>query len=95
MCTKNFKCGDCGGNTIEEIITGATVTTPVLTVFEVLPDGGCCCDYNYALENAEGGDVSHYQCSSCGHVLSEDELEALEEDCENQEEYLSYLTLNP
>jgi len=83
MSTKNFKCRKCGGDLIEEVITGATITIPVLTIFEVLPCACCHCDYKYSLENADGGEISHYQCSSCRYVLSKAELKVLEEDCEN------------
>ena len=78
MSTKNFKCRKCGGDSLEEIISGAVVSIRVSAVLECITDKQCDCNYKN-IKEISGGEVSHYQCGSCGHILSEAELTALEE----------------
>ncbi|MDD5600110.1 MAG: hypothetical protein PHV82_19350 [Victivallaceae bacterium] len=79
MSTKNFKCRKCGGDSLDEVISGAIVAIRVTAVLECLSDDHCDCDYDQSQKEIGSGKISHYQCSSCGHILSEAELTALEE----------------
>ena len=79
MSTQKFKCCRCGGDSLEEIISGAIVSIRVSAVLECITDKQCDCDYDQNQKEIGSGQISHYQCSSCGHILSEAELTALEQ----------------
>jgi hypothetical protein len=79
MSTNKFKCRMCGGDSLDEVISGAIVAIRVSAVLECLADNHCDCDYDQSQKEIGSGQVSHYQCSSCGHILSEAELKALEQ----------------
>ena len=60
---RKFKCTECPNDTFEEVMEDVTVTSPVDRVWE---DG----DLTYG-ENVvnEYGEVTSYQCVSCGFPL--------------------------
>jgi hypothetical protein len=78
MSTINFKCRKCGSDSLEEVISGAVISIPVSAVLECIADNQCNCNYDQHPGAITSGGVSHYQCSSCGHILSEAELKVLE-----------------
>lgn len=57
----NFKCKKCGGNELEEVMTGVTQSSVVNDIV----DG----DALYGNANTEGGEIACYQCSNCGKVI--------------------------
>ena len=78
MSTKNFKCRKCGGNSLEEVISGAVVAIQVSTVLKCFSEDRCYCGYEQDSKEICSGRISHYQCSICGRILSEAELRLLE-----------------
>ena len=79
MSKINFKCRKCGGDSLDEVISGAVVAIRVSAVLECISDNHCDCDYDQSIKEIGSGQVSHYQCSSCGHILSKTELSTLED----------------
>ncbi len=61
-----FICPKCQKTTVELVMGGATVTTPIL---EINDDG---IDYDLVEQNVEDGHIEHYQCHGCGYVLKKD-----------------------
>jgi len=76
-----WKCPQCGQNQIEEIISDAMVTTPVVSVDKAegpqsvgSPSAQPSAQpgvYGYGTPSVETGFVDHYQCTNCGHVIKE------------------------
>jgi predicted RNA-binding Zn-ribbon protein involved in translation (DUF1610 family) len=68
METKDlFTCPECGKHRLEEVMT-EVVQSSVIDTIEVVGDEVAC---EYGLCSYEGGEVSHYQCVDCGHVVAE------------------------
>lgn len=66
MGNLKFKCPECSGTLIEEIMTNVTVTSRLT---DIQPDGFA----EYSNNDFSNGEVDHYQCSGCGFKI-EDEL---------------------
>lgn len=62
MSRIGFVCFKCSGTTLEEVMTGVTVSTTITSV----GDQG---DVEYGEATNENGEVSHYQCLDCGYIL--------------------------
>jgi predicted RNA-binding Zn-ribbon protein involved in translation (DUF1610 family) len=60
--TVKFKCPDCGGHRIEEIMSDVTVASEITCI----PEGG---DLDYGEQTSDGGVVERYQCMHCGFVV--------------------------
>jgi len=60
--TEGFTCPKCGSHRLEEVMTGVTVTSSVISV----RDGG---DIEYGLQSNEDGEVDCYQCMDCGLAI--------------------------
>ena len=58
-----FKCSECGGEKIEEVMIDVNKSTEVLG----LEDGA---GLIYGSETVEGGDVDRYQCADCGEPVT-------------------------
>lgn len=63
--TITFICPICGENRIEEIMAGVIVSSDVFNI--VVEDGEADCDYGE--QTNESGEVDHYQCKDCGHMI--------------------------
>ena len=63
MAIVNFKCPNCGGVKLEEVMTDVTVSTGILHIWDEED-----VEYDVDCENM-GGVVDRYQCDTCGHVL--------------------------
>jgi len=70
-----FKCPKCNNDLIEEIMSGAIVSTPVLKL--TVTGGGCEPDYDYANAENYDGQIDRYQCAKCGFIVPAKSLEAL------------------
>jgi predicted RNA-binding Zn-ribbon protein involved in translation (DUF1610 family) len=57
-----FKCPECKGDRLEEIMADVTVASVIISIGE----GG---DIQYGEQSNEGGHVERYQCMDCGHVI--------------------------
>ena len=68
-----FKCKECGGNELEEVMQDVTQSSTINDI-EELEDGSLCMDYGNT--STEGGDVDNivYQCLECGNEVFIDEL---------------------
>lgn len=68
-----FVCGHdgCDGTEIEEVVTEVVQSSPVLQVMSA--HGGVYLEYGDI--STEGGELSRYQCSKCGHGVANDEIE--------------------
>jgi hypothetical protein len=58
---------NCDCNRVEEILTEAVVSTPILEINAAKDDH--CADLDYGNQSVDDGQVNRYQCVSCGHVL--------------------------
>ncbi len=67
METIEFKCPTCDSDRLEEIMVGVIVTTPISNV--VIEDGEGDADYDASMTSCADGEVDHYQCRDCGHVI--------------------------
>ena len=72
---RKFKCSQCGGTQVEEVMKG-------VTQYATIEDVEIICDElvpTYGLSSYDGGDVDDvfYQCSKCHLVVTEQELREL------------------
>ena len=68
----NFKCGDsfCNGNVVEEVLNGVTQYSTILNIEKFINEPYKeTVALDYGKTNAESGELSHYQCMSCGATL--------------------------
>lgn len=66
-----FKCPECGGTEVEEVLCDV-VQYSVISVIEVpLKGNGAYIDYDSKRVSHDGGNVSHYQCHKCGKDVAE------------------------
>ena len=65
METIEFNCPTCGSNRLEEVMVGVIVATEISDI--VLEDGEADCVFGE--QTNEDGEVDHYQCADCGHVV--------------------------
>jgi predicted RNA-binding Zn-ribbon protein involved in translation (DUF1610 family) len=65
-----FKCKKCGHDVIEEVLSNVYQYSKISDI-EVI-DGALILDYSEL--HTEGGELSHYQCFSCGENVSEEEI---------------------
>jgi phage FluMu protein Com len=68
-----FKCPRCEDSRFEEVLAGVTQYTEVQNIYE--EDGEVNLDYGDHM--LEDGEVSHFQCFKCGHILADNEKEML------------------
>ena len=66
----NFKCVECGGTQVEEIMGGVTQSSLVNGVECV----GQQLVMDYGDTSTSGGDSLYYQCAECGNEVSIEEL---------------------
>ena len=64
-----FTCPKCGSHKLDEILVGVIQTT-VVTAVE-LTDEGLACDYGDSTH--DGGEIAHYECGHCGHIVATSE----------------------
>ena len=62
MKIRKLKCPKCGRNRLEEVIAGASQSTPIEGV-----DGDGLLVYGDGTE--EGAEVDRFQCAACGEVI--------------------------
>jgi DNA-directed RNA polymerase subunit RPC12/RpoP len=67
MGNLKFKCPECKGTLIEEIMTNVTVTSRLT---DIQPDGFA----EYSSNDFGNGEVDRYQCSGCGFKIEDEEL---------------------
>ena len=63
MAIVNFKCPDCGGIKLTEVLIDVTVSTGIRNIWDEED-----VEYDDDCENM-GGIVDRYQCDTCGRVL--------------------------
>lgn len=68
----NWKCPSCDDNGIEEIMTGAVVSSEVIHV----PDD--CTDFEYGEQTSEVGVIDRYQCMTCRRTIAHTPEELVE-----------------
>ena len=69
-----FKC-KCGGEVIEEVLTGVTQFSKIENIY-VDTDNSIECEYAPTPTTTEDGDIDTitYQCASCGEAISEKQM---------------------
>jgi len=75
-----FTCPECGEHVIEEVMLNVMVVSPLIRIND---DGDCV----YGVQINTDGEVSHYQCMSCGYVI-EEEGESVITNCEELAEWI-------
>ena len=82
----NFKCEKCGSFILEEVLTDVTKYSSITSI-EIVDDirGGKYATVCYGNSNDEDGELSHYQCASCGVAIKE---------CYDEDELFDYLKEN-
>jgi hypothetical protein len=65
----NFKCKNCGDNRLEEVMVNVIQYTTISDI-DTSDDEPII---EYGTHSLEGGEVSHYQCLSCGMPVAENE----------------------
>lgn len=68
-----FQCPKCGCATFEEILTNVTQST----AFQQVNCDEDVTEPDYQNTSTEGGEISRYQCQSCGFVLCNERGETI------------------
>lgn len=66
-----FTCPQCGSHKLDEVMIAVIQTTEITTVEQT--EEGLACDYGDCTH--DGGEVAHYQCGHCGHIVATSEQE--------------------
>ena len=72
---KMFRCPDCKGNRLEEILEGVTLYSEIMYVTK--EDGKLVIEYHPHNYNVESNNdcSAYYQCMECGREVPVEELE--------------------
>jgi len=70
-----FVCPECKSGTLEEVMTGVTLST----VIKKVGTGDGFVDFEYDSErfSIDGGEVDRYKCLNCGFVVARDQDELI------------------
>lgn len=66
MANLIFKCPECKGTHLEEIMVDVLVASDVT---DIQPDGFV----EYGEQTNHGGEVKRYQCETCGYTIKDDQ----------------------
>lgn len=62
-----FTCPDCGGHTLEEVLTMAVIRNEIVSVRETKENDLQETYLWYGTQDVDGGEVTCYQCRGCGY----------------------------
>ena len=69
MKTLKFKCSNCGGKVLEEVMVDVVMSSIIKKICKG-PDGGDL-EYDSNIETHDG-EVDRYQCENCGKVITDE-----------------------
>lgn len=68
-----FNCPQCGGHRLEEVMVNVTVASRIVGVTVDMNQSNSDAGIRYGDQTNDEGEVDHYQCQSCGHILQDEE----------------------
>lgn len=66
--TYEFKCSECGNDQIQEILKDPDYAEEMISDITMEENGRISWLIDYV--HVDGGEVSHYECTQCGKVLT-------------------------